>query len=131
MQPGQVPWLYAVDDQTDIALAVAQARGTGASGMKIYANLPGNLVAKLVAEGKRQHFPVWSHLQVYPASPYDSLGATAVSHACMIALCTRVRQGAVRPQRRAILRGADGGRPGHHAAISPRWRNRARCSMRR
>ncbi|UUZ53309.1 hypothetical protein LP419_31180 [Massilia sp. H-1] len=89
MQPGQVPWLYAVDDQTDIALAVAQARGTGASGMKIYANLPGNLVAKLVAEGKRQHFPVWSHLQVYPASPYDSLGATAVSHACMIARFAR------------------------------------------
>lgn len=89
MQPGQVPWLYAVDDKTDIALAVAQARGTGASGMKIYANLPGNLVAKLVAEGKRQHFPVWSHLQVYPASPYDSLGATAVSHACMIARFAR------------------------------------------
>jgi hypothetical protein len=89
MQPGQVPWLYAVDDQTDIALAVAQARGTGASGMKIYANLPGHLVAKLVAEGKRQNFPVWSHLQVYPASPYDSLGATAVSHICMIARYVR------------------------------------------
>ena len=85
MQPGQVPWLYSVDDQTDIALTIAQARGTGASGLKIYANLPGHLVAKLVAEGKRQNFPVWSHLQVYPASPYDSLGATAISHVCMIA----------------------------------------------
>ena len=85
MQPGQVPWLYAVDDHTDIALTIAQARGTGASGLKIYANLPGHLVARLVAEGKRQKFPVWSHLQVYPASPYDSLGATAISHACMIA----------------------------------------------
>ena len=85
LQPGQVPWLYAVDGQTDIALTIAQARGTGASGLKIYANLPGHLVAKLVAEGKRQKFPVWSHLQVYPASPYDSLGATAVSHVCMIA----------------------------------------------
>lgn len=85
MLPGQVPWLYAVDDQTDVALAIAQARGTGASGMKIYANLPGHLVAKLIAEGKRQNFPVWSHLQVYPATPYDSLGATAISHVCMIA----------------------------------------------
>lgn len=89
MQPGQVPWLYAVDEQTDLVLAVAQARGTGASGMKIYANLPGHLVAKLVAEGKRQQFPVWSHLQVYPASPYDSLGATVISHACMIARYAR------------------------------------------
>lgn len=89
MQPGAVPWLYAVDDKTDIALAVAQARGTGAIGLKIYANLPGSLVARLVAEGKRQNFPVWSHLQVYPASPYDSLGATAVSHVCMIARYVR------------------------------------------
>lgn len=84
-KPGQVPWLYSVDDQTDIALTVAQARGTGAAGMKIYANLPGHLVARLVAEGSRQNFPVWTHLQVYPASPYDSLGATAISHVCMIA----------------------------------------------
>lgn len=89
MQPGLVPWLYAVDDQTDIALAIAQARGTGATGLKIYANLPGHLVTKLIAEGKRQNFPVWSHLQVYPASPYDSLGATAVSHICMIARYVR------------------------------------------
>lgn len=89
MQPGQVPWLYAVDDHTDIALAVAQARGTGATGLKIYANLPGHLVARQVAEGKRQGFPIWTHQQVYPASPYDSLGATAVSHACMIARFVR------------------------------------------
>lgn len=83
--PGTVPWLYAVDDSTNLPLAVAQARGTGATGMKIYANLPGTLVRKLIAEAKAQHFPVWTHMQVYPATPYDSLGATSVSHACMIA----------------------------------------------
>jgi hypothetical protein len=84
-QPGTVPWLYAVDDKTKLPLAVAQARGTGATGMKIYANLPGTLVRKLIAEANSQHFPVWTHMQVYPATPYDSLGATAVSHVCMIA----------------------------------------------
>ncbi|MBV7534864.1 amidohydrolase family protein [Duganella sp. sic0402] len=84
-QPGSTPWLYAVDDKTSLPLAVAQARGTGATGMKIYANLPGTLVRKLIAESKQQKFPVWTHMQVYPASPYDSLGATAVSHVCMIA----------------------------------------------
>ncbi|OFA03703.1 imidazolonepropionase [Duganella sp. HH101] len=88
-QPGQVPWLYAVDEHTRLPLAVAQARGTGATGMKIYANLPGTLVRKLIAESNSQHFPVWTHLQVYPATPYDSLGATAVSHACMIARYVR------------------------------------------
>lgn len=89
MQPGQVPWLYAVDDKTDIALAIAQARGTGATGLKIYANLPGPLVQKLIKEGKRQHFPVWTHQQVYPSTPYDTLGATSVSHACMVARYVR------------------------------------------
>lgn len=84
-QPGTVPWLYAVDDKTRLPLAVAQARGTGATGMKIYANLPGTLVRQLIAEARAQDFPVWTHMQVYPASPYDSLGATAVSHVCMIA----------------------------------------------
>lgn len=89
MQPGAVPWLYAVDDQTRLPLAVAQARGTGATGMKIYANLPGHLVRQLIAEANTQGFPVWTHMQVYPASPYDSLGATAVSHVCMIARYVR------------------------------------------
>jgi hypothetical protein len=84
-QPGTVPWLYAVDDKTKLPLAIAQARGTGATGMKIYANLPGTLVRKLIAEARAQDFPVWTHMQVYPASPYDSLGATSVSHVCMIA----------------------------------------------
>lgn len=89
MVPGQVPWLYSVDDKTDIALAIAQARGTGAAGLKIYANLPGPLVAKLIKEGKRQGFPVWTHQQVYPSTPYDTLGATSVSHACMVARYVR------------------------------------------
>jgi len=85
MKPGEVPWLYAVTADSDLPLVVAQARGTGATGLKIYANLPGELVRGLIVEAKRQHFPVWTHQQVYPATPYDSLGATAVSHVCMIA----------------------------------------------
>lgn len=88
-QPGEVPWLYAVTDRTDLPLAIAQARGTGATGLKIYANLPGTLVRRLIAEAQRQHFPVWTHQQVYPATPYDSLGATTVSHVCMVARYVR------------------------------------------
>ena len=85
MQAGAAPWMYAVTDQTDLSLAVAQARGTGATGLKIYANLSGKLVRDLIAEARRQHFPVWTHLQVFPATPYDALGADSVSHVCMIA----------------------------------------------
>ena len=83
--PGQEPWLQAITHQTDLPLAVAQARGTFASGIKIYADLDGDLVRGIIAEAKRQGFPVWTHLQVYPATPYDSLGATSVSHVCMLA----------------------------------------------
>ena len=85
LKPGQVPWLYAVTDQADLRLTIAQARGTGATGLKIYANLPGPLVQNLIRAAKDQGFPVWTHQQVYPATAFDSLGATSVSHACMIA----------------------------------------------
>ncbi len=85
MLPGSAPWMYAVTDKTNLAMTLSQARGTGAAGLKIYANLPGPLVQSLVKAAHEQHFPVWTHLQVYPATPYDSLGATSVSHVCMIA----------------------------------------------
>ncbi|MEP2987449.1 MAG: amidohydrolase family protein [Parasphingorhabdus sp.] len=83
--PGKLPWMQAIDENSQIPLMVAQAKGTWATGIKIYANLSGPLVQSIIEEGKRQDFPVWSHLQVYPATPYDSLGATVVSHVCMIA----------------------------------------------
>ena len=85
MQAGKAPWMYAVTDKTNLPQTIAQARGTGATGLKIYADLPGPLVQKLIQEAHRQNFPVWTHLQVFPATPYDSLGATTVSHICMIA----------------------------------------------
>ena len=85
LAPGSAPWLQAIDEDTNLELAVALARGTSATGLKIYANLSGDRVRALIAEAHRQHFPVWTHSQVYPATPYDSLGATAVSHVCMIA----------------------------------------------
>jgi hypothetical protein len=47
-QPGTVPWLYAVDEQR--CRWPSRRRGTGATGLKIYANLPGTLVRKLIAQ---------------------------------------------------------------------------------
>jgi hypothetical protein len=85
LTPGRVPWMQEITDTTDIPLAVARARGSGATGIKVYANLAGGLVERIIAEGKRQGIPVWTHLQVYPATPYHSLGATAVSHVAMAA----------------------------------------------
>lgn len=85
LAPGAAPWLQAIATDADLSLAVAMARGTSASGIKIYADLDGATVRAIIAEAKRQGVPVWTHLQVYPATPYDSLGAQSVSHACMLA----------------------------------------------
>jgi imidazolonepropionase-like amidohydrolase len=84
---GQVPWMRAVTPETDLTMAVAQAKGTGASAIKVYANLPGQEVARITQEAHRQAIPIWAHAAVFPASPKDVLdaGADVVSHVCMLA----------------------------------------------
>jgi cytosine/adenosine deaminase-related metal-dependent hydrolase len=52
--PGEAPWAQAIDESTDLPLAIARARGTGAVALKIYANLPPTLVSRLAAEAHRQ-----------------------------------------------------------------------------
>jgi imidazolonepropionase-like amidohydrolase len=85
--PGQVPWLQAITADIDMVTAVAMARGTGATGIKIYANLPAAEVRRIVAEAHRQGFPVWSHAAIFPARPSESVaaGTDSVSHAYMFA----------------------------------------------
>jgi len=85
-QPGQVPWMQAVTDQTDLALAVAQARGTLATAIKLYADLSGGQAARIIAEAHRQHLLVWAHATLYPAKPSElvAAGADALSHACLM-----------------------------------------------
>src|SRR3954470_1310734 len=85
--PGHVPWMQAIDDRTDLRLAVAMARGTSASAIKIYANLPGRLVAAIAADAHGQGIPVWAHGMVFPATPEEVVGAgvDTVSHTCYLA----------------------------------------------
>lgn len=84
--PGEVPWMRAVTQATDMTLAIAEAHGTGATAIKIYADLPADLVAKITGEAHRQHMLVWAHATVFPASPRDVVdaGADVVSHACLL-----------------------------------------------
>jgi len=83
---GSVPWMQAITEQTDMPLAVAMARGTYATGIKIYANLPGSLVKKITAEAHRQGILVWAHAAVFPASPKEVIeaGVDSVSHVCYL-----------------------------------------------
>ncbi|MES2340533.1 MAG: amidohydrolase family protein [Pseudomonadota bacterium] len=84
---GHAPWMQAIEARTDLKLAVALARGTGASAIKIYADLPGERVRAITTEAHRQGVPVWAHGAVFPASPQQVLDARvdAVSHVCMLA----------------------------------------------
>ena len=85
--PGQVPWAQAIDRSTDMPLAVARAKGTYATAVKIYANLPGDLVAKITREAHRQGLRVWAHGMVFPATPSEVVDADVdtVSHTCYLA----------------------------------------------
>jgi len=87
LTPGQTPWMRAVTTATVMPLAIAEAKGTGATAIKIYADLPAPLVAAIAAEAHRQHLLVWTHAAVFPASPREVVdaGADVVSHACMLA----------------------------------------------
>ncbi|MFK0297806.1 amidohydrolase family protein [Brevundimonas sp. NPDC090276] len=84
---GRTPWMQAITADTDLPLAVAMARGTSAAGIKIYADLPAALVARITLEAHRQGVPVWTHAMVYPATPQEVIaaGPDVMSHACILA----------------------------------------------
>jgi imidazolonepropionase-like amidohydrolase len=79
---GFAPWMQAMTASTDIPLAVAEAKGTGATGIKLYANLPAALVRAITAEAHRQGLRVWAHATVFPARPGDLVdaGVDTISH---------------------------------------------------
>jgi imidazolonepropionase-like amidohydrolase len=87
VKPGEGAWMQAIDDNTDLPLAVARARGTGASAIKVYANLPAPLIARITAEARRQKMQVWAHGMVFPTPPADVIaaGPDVVSHSCYLA----------------------------------------------
>ena len=84
---GEVPWMRAITPSTDLTLAVAEAKGTGATALKIYADLRGDLVKDITQEAHRQHMLVWAHAAVFPTSPREVIdaGVDVVSHSCLLA----------------------------------------------
>jgi imidazolonepropionase-like amidohydrolase len=84
---GQVPWMRAITDTTDIHQAVAEARGTGATAIKLYAELNGDLARRITTEAHAQGLMVWAHASLTIAMPMDvvTAGADAISHAPLLA----------------------------------------------
>ena len=83
---GHVPWMQAVDDNTDLPLAVSQSRGTFATAIKLYADLTPELARRITSEAHRQKMLVWAHATLYPAKPSEVVeaGVNAISHACLL-----------------------------------------------
>jgi imidazolonepropionase-like amidohydrolase len=67
---------------------VAEARGTGATAIKLYAALSGELARRITAEAHAQGLKVWAHAALRPARPIEvaEAGVDAVSHANLVAL---------------------------------------------
>lgn len=86
MSAGDTAWLRAITPETDIAKAVADAKATGAAGVKIYADLPASLVSKISAEAHRQGLRAWSHATIFPAKPSDAVaaGVNVLSHSAYL-----------------------------------------------
>ncbi|TFG89409.1 MAG: hydrolase, partial [Gemmatimonadales bacterium] len=84
--PGSLPWMRAIDSTTGLHQAVAEARGTGATAIKLYAALTPKDVSATVAESHRQHLPVWAHAAMSAVSPPQMVaaGVDAVSHASLL-----------------------------------------------
>ena len=83
--PGQAPWARAITDSTDLRQVLAEAKGAGATAIKIYADVAPPLLARVSAEARRQGLGVWAHLALAPARPGDVVagGVQVVSHALL------------------------------------------------
>ncbi|MCA1642581.1 MAG: amidohydrolase family protein, partial [Acidobacteria bacterium] len=80
---GEAPWARSVRLDSDIPKIISEAKASGVTAIKIYADLPAEAVARLAREAHRQGLKVWSHLAVFPAKPSEvvSAGVDVVSHA--------------------------------------------------
>ncbi|MDZ4372016.1 MAG: hypothetical protein U1C74_11395, partial [Phenylobacterium sp.] len=83
---GDAPWMQAVTAATDLPRAIARAEGTWAAGVKIYSDVPPQLLAPIVAESHRQGLQVWSHGAIFPSRPSEVIaaGVDTISHACVL-----------------------------------------------
>ncbi|WP_373395851.1 amidohydrolase family protein [Algoriphagus halophilus] len=71
---GDLPFLQAVNKETEIKIAVAKAKGTGASVIKIYANLSPEIIGEIASEAKKLGMMVWCHATQFPTTSEQLLG---------------------------------------------------------
>lgn len=85
--PGDVDWMRAVNENSHFDEVMLKTIGTGATGIKIYAQVPENIIYALARSAKKYGLKVWSHAFVGPAKPQQIVtgGVETISHAPDIA----------------------------------------------
>lgn len=85
--PGTGAWMQAITEDSDLTLAIAKAKGSGAMAIKLYDNLQADLINKITAAAHQQDMAVWAHGMVFPTQPKDVIaaGVDVISHTCYLA----------------------------------------------
>jgi len=85
--PGTEAWMRTISDRTEWRIAAAEAKGSGARGIKLYADGTPAVVAEAVRAAHAAGLKVWAHATVFPAKPSDlvAAGVDVLSHAPLLA----------------------------------------------
>lgn len=80
---GDVPWLLAVNDSTDLAAQARAAHKRGVTGIKTVSDLPPELVHRIGQVAHDEGLKYWSHAVVFPTRPSQVVasGVDVISHA--------------------------------------------------
>ena len=83
---GTAPWARAIHPDDDFRQIVAEAKGTGATGIKLYADLDSTRIARASAEAQRQGLMVWAHAAMNATTPSAMAGAgvQVMSHSVLL-----------------------------------------------
>ena len=79
---GTSPWLKSIDKIEDVDIAIELAKAYPVNGLKVYADVPEDLLLAIVEAAKRKKLPVYSHATIYPTGPKEvvAAGVDVISH---------------------------------------------------
>lgn len=106
--PGTAPGVRVLTDTTDVVGLVREAAALGATGVKVYADVPEERLAALASAAHRHGLRLWSHAVVPPTRPEEVVasGADVISHADQLIWAAAPASAAVgdRAERSRLLR---------------------------
>ncbi|MCP4146233.1 MAG: amidohydrolase family protein [bacterium] len=84
--PGELSWARLITPSSNMPQVIAEAKGSGAVGIKVYAHLPAEQIRRICEEGHKQGLLIWSHAAVFPARPLDAVlaGVDVLSHSALL-----------------------------------------------